>query len=137
MGLKSRHQNSGIPEVNLVPMMDVLMTVLTFFVIISMELSGVQIFGVSLPQAVSGVDEDVVEKTEPLVIGLREDGQTVYEDESLTIPALAPIIQSYFAENPDGFVMLKADRTLPYADVAKLLADLRGIGGKRVSLAVE
>ncbi|MEL6936740.1 MAG: biopolymer transporter ExbD [Cyanobacteria bacterium J06607_17] len=39
--------------------------------------------------------------------------------------------------NPDGFVMLKADRTLPYADVAKLLADLRGIGGKRVSLAVE
>ncbi|MBE9069935.1 biopolymer transporter ExbD, partial [Leptolyngbya cf. ectocarpi LEGE 11479] len=51
MGLKSRHQRSGIPEVNLVPMMDVLMTVLTFFVIISMELSGVQIFGVSLPQA--------------------------------------------------------------------------------------
>lgn len=137
MGLKSRHQSSGVPEVNLVPMMDVLMTVLTFFVIISMELSGVQIFGVSLPQAVSGVDEEVVEETEPLVIGLREDGQTIYEDEPLTIPALAPIIQSYFAENPDGFVMLKADRTLPYADVAKLLADLRGIGGKRVSLAVE
>ena len=137
MGLKSRHQTSGVPEVNLVPMMDVLMTVLTFFVIISMELSGVQIFGVNLPQAVSGVDEEVVEKAEPLVIGLREDGQTVYNDEALSIPALAPIIQSYFAENPDGFVMLKADRTLPYADVAKLLADLRGIGGKRVSLAVE
>ncbi|MEM1238878.1 MAG: biopolymer transporter ExbD [Cyanobacteria bacterium P01_H01_bin.26] len=137
MGLKSRHQTSGVPEVNLVPMMDVLMTVLTFFVIISMELSGVQIFGVSLPQAVSGVDEEVVERAEPLVIGLREDGQTVYNDEALSIPALAPIIQSYFAENPDGFVMLKADRTLPYADVAKLLADLRGIGGKRVSLAVE
>ena len=137
MGLKSRHQTSGVPEVNLVPMMDVLMTVLTFFVIISMELSGVQIFGVSLPQAVSGVDEEVVERAEPLVIGLREDGQAVYNDEALTIPALAPIIQSYFAENPDGFVMLKADRSLPYADVAKLLADLRGIGGKRVSLAVE
>ena len=114
MGLRSRHENSGVPEVNLVPMMDVLMTVLTFF-----------------------VDDEVVEKTEPLVIGLREDGQTVYEDEPITTPALAPIIQSYFAENPDGFVMLKADRTLPYADVAKLLADLRGIGGKRVSLAVE
>lgn len=137
MGLKSRHQSSGIPEVNLVPMMDVLMTVLTFFVIISMELSGVQIFGVSLPQAVSGVDEEVVEKAEPLVIGLREDGQTVYEDEAVAVAALAPIIQSYFADNPDGFVMLKADRTLPYADVAKLLADLRGIGGKKVSLAVE
>ncbi|MBE9069389.1 biopolymer transporter ExbD, partial [Leptolyngbya cf. ectocarpi LEGE 11479] len=68
---------------------------------------------------------------------LREDGQAVYEDEAVTVSALAPIIQSYFTENPDGFVMLKADRTLPYADVAKLLADLRGIGGRRVSLAVE
>ncbi|MGD1952663.1 MAG: ExbD/TolR family protein [Leptolyngbyaceae cyanobacterium] len=137
MSLRSRHDKSGVPEVNLVPMMDVLMTVITFFVIISMELSGIQIFGVRLPQAVSGADEEVVEKTEPLVIGLREDGQTIYEDEPVTTPALAPIIQGYFAENPDGFVMLKADRTLPYADVAKLLADLRGIGGKRVSLAVE
>ena len=137
MGLRSRHQNSGVPEVNLVPMMDVLMTVLTFFVIISMELSGVQIFGVSLPQAVSGADEEVVEKTEPLVIGLREDGQAVYEDKAVTVSALAPIIQGYFAENPDGFVMLKADRTLPYSDVSKLLGDLRSIGGKRVSLAVE
>jgi len=137
MGLRARQESKGVPEVNLVPMMDVLMTVLTFFVIISMELSGVQIFGVSLPQAVSGVDEDVVEKTEPLVIGLREDGSTVYNDEAMTIPTLAPVIQGYFAENPDGFVMLKADRTLPYSDVAKLLADLRSIGGKKVSLAVE
>ena len=137
MGLKSRHQTSGVPEVNLVPMMDVLMTVLTFFVIISMELSGVQIFGVSLPQAVSGVDEEVVEKIEPLVIGLREDGQTVYNDEPVATQALAPIVQGYFGENPEGFVLLKADRTLPYSDVAKLLADLRSIGGKRVSLAVE
>ncbi|MEM7795077.1 MAG: biopolymer transporter ExbD [Cyanobacteria bacterium P01_C01_bin.118] len=137
MGLRARQESKGVPEVNLVPMMDVLMTVLTFFVIISMELSGVQIFGVSLPQAVSGVDEEVVEKTEPLVIGLREDGSTVYNDEPITIPALAPIIQGYFADSPDGFVMLKADRTLPYSDVAKLLADLRSIGGKKVSLAVE
>ena len=137
MGLRSRHESSGVPEVNLVPMMDVLMTVLTFFVIISMELSGVQIFGVRLPQAVSGVDEEIVERAEPLVIGLREDGSTVYNDAPVTVAALAPIVQDYFVENPDGFVMLKADRTLPYADVATLLADLRSIGGKRVSLAVE
>ena len=137
MAIRSRNENQGVPEVNLVPMMDVLMTVLTFFVIISMELSGVQIFGVSLPQAVSGVDEEVVEKTEPLVIGLRDDGSAVYNDEPVETSALAPVVQGYFSENPEGFVLLKADRTLPYADVAKLLADLRSIGGKRVSLAVE
>lgn len=137
MGLRSRSQRSGVPEVNLVPMMDVLMTVLTFFVIISMELSGVQIFGVSLPEAVSGVDEEVTEKAEPLTIGLRADGAMVYNDDVTDLATLGPIVQGYFGENPDGFVMLKADRSLPYADVAKLLAELRRIGGNRVSLAVQ
>ena len=51
--------------------------------------------------------------------------------------ALVSIIQGYVAENLDKFIMLKADRTLPYADIAELLADLRGISGKRVLLAVE
>ena len=51
--------------------------------------------------------------------------------------ALVSITQGYVAENLDKFIMLKADRTLPYADIAELLADLRGISGKRVLLAVE
>lgn len=137
MGLRSRSQRSGVPEVNLVPMMDVLMTVLTFFVIISMELSGVQIFGVSLPEAVSGVDEEVTEKAEPLTLGLRADGEMVYNDEVLDLATLSPIVQGYFSDSPDGSILLKADRSLPYADVAQLLTELRRIGGNRVSLAVE
>ncbi|MEM1311403.1 MAG: biopolymer transporter ExbD, partial [Cyanobacteria bacterium P01_H01_bin.153] len=36
---RRRSSDSKIPEVNLVPMMDVLMTVLTFFIIISMSLT--------------------------------------------------------------------------------------------------
>ncbi|MEM9149009.1 MAG: biopolymer transporter ExbD, partial [Cyanobacteria bacterium P01_F01_bin.3] len=40
-------------------------------------------------------------------------------------------------ENPDGSLMLKADRKLPYDDIAELLSELRKIGGRKVSLAVE
>ncbi|NEP15348.1 MAG: biopolymer transporter ExbD [Leptolyngbya sp. SIO4C1] len=137
MGLRSRRPQSKIPEVNLVPMMDVLMTVLTFFVIISMSLSGIQIFGVELPEAVPGTDEEVVEKTEPLVVGLTAEGQMVLENEPTDLTQLSTAIQAYFAENPDGTLMLKADRSLPYSDVSQLLSDLRSIGGRRVSLAVE
>jgi biopolymer transport protein ExbD len=46
-------------------------------------------------------------------------------------------VRTYFTEHPDGMLMLQADRQLPYRDVAQLLSDLRRIGGKRVSLAVE
>ena len=137
MSLKLRRPNSKIPEVNLVRMMDVLMTVLTFFVIISMSLSGIKIFGVSLPEAVPGTDEEVLERAEPLIIGLKGDGSVVLENDPVNDDQLAQAVRDYFGENPEGFLMLQADRNLPYSDVAKMLAKLRAIGGKRVSLAVE
>lgn len=140
--MRSRHSRprSRVPEVNLVPMMDVLMTVLIFFVIISMGLTGIQINGVTLPKSVDGADEKVVDKTEeiePFVIGLTDDKELVMDGSPVDLNELTPAIKAYFQANPDGSIMLKADRALPYDDIAELLSELRGIGGRRVSLAVE
>jgi len=140
MRTRRRHRPSRTPEVNLVPMMDVLMTVLIFFVIISMGLTGVQINGVTLPRSVETADETTVDRTEaskPLVIGLTADKALIVEGEPIDLRALSPAIKDYFAENPDGSLMLKADRALPYDDIAELLSELRKVGGRSVSLAVE
>lgn len=131
---------SRIPEVNLVPMMDVLMTVLIFFVIISMGLTGVQINGVTLPKSVDSADElttDKADEAKPLVIGLTTEKELILDGSPTSLNALAPLVRAYFEENPEGSLMLKADRSLPYDDIAELLAELRKIGGRRVSLAVE
>ena len=135
-----RRPASRIPEVNLVPMMDVLMTVLIFFVIISMSLTGVSINGVTLPKSVSGVDAKVTDKAEavkPFTIGLDNQANLVLEGKKTDLPALSPAIEAYFRENPDGSLLLKADRDLPYDDIAALLSELRETGGRRVALAVE
>lgn len=139
--MRTRHRRpSRVPEINLVPMMDVLMTVLIFFVIISMGLTGVQINGVTLPRSVNSANEVVSEREDesaPLTIGLTIDKELILEGESVEIRDLAPVVKDYFAENPDGSLMLKADRKLPYDDIAELLSELRKIGGRKVSLAVE
>jgi len=121
-------------------MMDVLMTVLTFFIIISMTLTGQQIVNVRLPQDVAGADEEVSEEVtqiEALVVGLDQDGNLVLDSETITFNQLAQRTRRYFTENPNGKLILKADRELTYAEVSTLLTDLREIGGNRVSLAVE
>ncbi|MGB3789578.1 MAG: biopolymer transporter ExbD [Phormidesmis sp.] len=135
-----RRPPSRIPEVNLVPMMDVLMTVLIFFVVISMGLTGVQINGVTLPRSVTNTNEaiaDSADESKPFVIGLTAQKELILDGETIQVRNLGPRLKTYFQENPDGSIMLKADRTLPYDDIATLLDELRGVGGRRVSLAVE
>lgn len=135
---KRARPNSRIPEVNLVPMMDVLMTVLIFFVIISMGASGIAINGVTLPQSVENADEaSSAAETPPLTMGLDAQSVLTIEGDPIAANDLPQIVQTYFQENPDGSILLKADRALPYDNIADLLAQLREIGGKRVSLAVE
>ena len=140
MRTRHRRRHSRTPEVNLVPMMDVLMTVLIFFVIISMGLTGVQINGVTLPRSVDSADEATLEQSEeskPLVIGLTAEQELVLDGESIDLAALSPAIREYFAENPGGSLMLNSVRGLPFVDIAELLSELRIMGGRRVSLAVE
>ena len=116
------------------------MTVLIFFVIISMGMTGVQLNGVVLPKSVNSANEVTAETAEdaaPFVIGLTREQVLVIDGKPTSLSELEPAINAYFASNPEGSLMLKADRTLPYDTIAVLLSDLRKIGGRRVSLAVE
>ncbi|HIK15302.1 MAG TPA: biopolymer transporter ExbD [Leptolyngbyaceae cyanobacterium M33_DOE_097] len=134
-----RNKVSGqIPEVNLVPMMDVMMTVLTFFIIISMSLSGYNIVNVKVPILGGTGVGAAVEKNEPkkLTIGLTNTGQLVLDGKDITVEQMADAMVKFLNENPDGIVILKADSKLKYESVVKVLEVMRDIGGDRVSLAV-
>ncbi|MDX2212383.1 MAG: biopolymer transporter ExbD [Oculatellaceae cyanobacterium bins.114] len=142
MRFKSQRNNAPLPEVNLIPMMDVLMTVLTFFIIISMTLNG-QVVNVFLPEAASSESKDgnqaeaKEEPPKPLVVGLNAEKQILLSNSVATDEQLIERMQAYFEENPEGVVTLKADRSLTYRDVADLLKVMRDVGGGRVSLGVE
>ena len=136
MKFKSDSHNSEMPELNLVPMMDVLMTILTFFIIVSMTLTSQQsVIDVTLPNSDAGANEQ--KNPDPLIVGLNQQGQTSLGTKVVSQDQLATQIASYLNSNPQGAVILKADSQLPYQKVVKLLGTMRDIGGDRVSLAIE
>ncbi len=135
MRFKNRQSGSQMPEVNLVPMMDVLMTVLTFFIIISMTLTGQQIFNVNLPQTrPTDAGED---GTPSFVVGLDSQKQIILDNQPISREQLIQQMQAYLAQNSQGQITLQADRALTYEDVAQLLETMRDVGGDRVLLAIE
>jgi biopolymer transport protein ExbD len=137
MRFKNQQRDSSIPEVNLVPMMDVLMTVLTFFIITSMTLTGQRLANVNLPGVGAGGDEQKAQEQEPLVVGLNQQREILLDDKAVSETQLAEKMQAYLAQNPEGSMVLKADRELPYEEVEKVLKEMGKTGGSRVSLAIE
>jgi biopolymer transport protein ExbD len=136
MRFKSQRKVSQMPEVNLIPMMDVLMTVLTFFIIVSMTLTNRQgAVNITLPSAGNGVSQ---QKTpDPLIVSLNSQGQLLLGNQPITEAQLVQPMQAYLQKYPDGAVVLNADRKLSYERVVQLLGRLRDIGGDRVSLAID
>lgn len=124
-----------MPEVNLVPMMDVLMTILTFFIIVAMTLTTQQTVNVTLPSASAGAVE--LKEPDPLIIGLNLQGEILLDSKTVSQAELSQRMQSYLTQNPKGAVILKAADKIPYEQVVKLLGTMRDVGGDRVSLAIE
>jgi biopolymer transport protein ExbD len=131
----SSKSESQIPEVNLVPMMDVIMTILTFFIIVSMTMTDFQSVNVPLPKTDKGASKDKV--PDPMVVALNQQGQILLKNQNTTPEQLAQQVVAYLNQNPKGAVVLKADRTLSYEKVVQVLGTIRDVGGDRVSLAIE
>jgi len=135
--LKGQHQRSQMPEINLVPMMDVIMTILTFFIIVAMTLTGMQSVDLSLPDVKNPDTEDANNLPEPLVVELNRNRQMLVNGKPTSEPEVAADIREYLQKNPKGAVLLKADQQLPYKQVVQVLTNLKRIGGDRISLAIE
>lgn len=130
---KSGQQGSQMPEVNLVPMMDVVMTILTFFIIVSMTLTSYQSsLNVQLPSTDKKVDN--AKPTDPLILQLAADGKLVIEGSPVEPTSLGARLTDYFGRNPEGLVVLQADKKMPYDKIEKVLRDIRAANVYKVAL---
>jgi biopolymer transport protein ExbD len=135
MRFKSQSQRRELPEINLVPMMDVLMTILVFFIIVSMTAQiNQKAVEVSLPAIELGGES--VDQPDPMILELDRESRLFLEGEPIEQGQMAQAIQQYLGENPEGAVVLKADYELTYQDMVEVLGAMRDVGGSRVSLAI-
>jgi biopolymer transport protein ExbD len=130
-----QYQQSQIPEINLVPMMDVVMTILIFFILVTMTLTSSKSVDATLPSSEKGSNNKSA--PDPLVIGMTRAGQTEINNATVTEAQITQQVAAYFQRNPQGAIVLKADKSLAYEKVVQTLGVLRDVGGDRVSLAIE
>jgi len=120
---------SEVHEINVTPFIDVILVLLIIFMIAA-PLATVDI-SVDLPAANA---ERTPRPDKPLFLTLKSDLSVSLEENTVQRSALASALDQATTGDKQQRVFLRADRTVPYGEVMRLMNDLRRAGYLHVAL---
>jgi biopolymer transport protein ExbD len=118
-------------RIELVPLIDVIFCILTFFLLAALQLTRQQAINVDLPKAKTGQTQ----MREMLIVSIDDFGQTYIDQLPVNYQQLDQKLKSFQTQNPAGLMVLYAPQNAKYAKVVEVLDKLREVGGERVALA--
>jgi len=124
--------NEPMGEINVTPLVDVMLVLLIIFMVTAPLLS--QGVNVDLPDAESPAMQQNVE---PLVVSIQADGTLYIQKLAIDIKQLAPRIQAMRQQKPGLPVFIRGDSKTPYGRVAEVLSLLETAGIQKVGLVTE
>lgn len=120
-------------QIQIIPLIDVVFCVLTFFILAALQFTRQQAISVDLPKASTGTTTPQVRQM--LIVSLDSNGQTYVEKQAVKSDQLLQVLQNYHQTNPNGLMVLNASRSVSYDQVVEVLDLLRQVGGDRVALS--
>ena len=112
-------------RIELVPLIDVIFCILTFFLLAALQLTRQQAINVDLPKAKTGQTQ----MREMLIVSIDDFGQTYIDQLPVNYQQLDRVLKSFQSKNPAGLMVLYAPQNARYAKVVEVLDKLREVGG--------
>jgi biopolymer transport protein TolR len=136
---RSRRRGSGrgsswrpMAEINVTPMVDVMLVLLVIFMITAPLLTaGIP---VNLPQTKA---EALSEPTEPLVVTINAEGKVFLQETEVPVDSLVARLQAITANKPDTKIYVRGDKAINYGRVMEVMGLIKGAGFAQVALIVD
>ncbi len=121
-------------DINVVPLIDVVLVLLIIFMVVTPMLSkGIE---VKLPPAENVVEKDE-RSTEDLIIGVKADGSYWLDKDQLTEPELGTALADVYRVTPFRPVLVKGDERVTFGEVRKVVILAQEAKFKVVNIATE
>jgi biopolymer transport protein TolR len=132
---KRRHHRRGVmSEINVTPMVDVMLVLLIIFMVSAPLLTvGVPI---DLPQSQA---KSIEQDKEPLTISVNDKGQIFLQNSEITVEDLVPKMQAVAQARggTEARVYVRGDRKVDYGTMMQVMGRLSSAGFHRVALVTE
>ncbi len=125
-GLRSRRSSAMLGEINVTPLVDVVLVLLLVFMITAPMMSrGID---VSLPVA----NQPQIPQEDRVTVSIRADGHIFVGDKPVNIALLEDEVRGRTSGSPDAVVYLRADESLRYGTVIEVVDLIKRAGVDRI-----
>jgi biopolymer transport protein TolR len=125
-GLRSRRGTSMLGDINVTPLVDVVLVLLLIFMVTAPMMSrGID---VSLPVA----NQPQIPQEDRVTVSVRADGRVFVGDRPVNIALLEEEVRARTSGSPDAVVYLRADESLRYGTVIEVVDVIKRAGVDRI-----
>ena len=128
--LDSEEDNS---QINILPMIDIIFVILSFFIVSSLYLVKLETIPVNLPSAETSNQE----KDSLIVVTLNIENNVFIDEKFIDASTLENEIKSKLKTSKNKKVILRADKGLKYGKVISILDVLRKIENIKIGVSTE
>lgn len=120
-------------QINIVPMIDVIFAILTFFIMSTLFLTRSEGLPVNLPGAVTAERQDQTQIT----VTIDSQGEVALNRQPIQLDDLEAQVQSLIGSNQSTLVVINADEQVSHGQVISIMDQLRRIEGIRMAIATQ
>ena len=128
-----KEKNETGDSINILPMIDIIFAILSFFIISSLYLTRIDSIKVNLPKSSTAVRE----QNKPLIITVDSNEKIYFNSNEISLKNIYAIIRTNIENLEDPIVILRADTSVKHGLIVNLLDELRKIENLKVCISTE
>ena len=119
------------PQINIVPMIDVIFAILVYFIVSSLFLTRSEGLPVNLPQATTVQ----LQKSKQITVSLDQKGTLAVDNEPTELTQLKTKVENLIKTEQTTVVVIKADKVVSHGQVVDVLDQLRQIPQVKIAIS--
>ena len=128
-----KDNNESENSINILPMIDIIFAILSFFIISSLYLTKIDSIKVNLPKSSTAVRE----KNKPQIITVDNNEKIYFNSNEISLKDISTLIRTNIENIEEPIVILRADTSVKHGLIVSLLDELRKIENLKIGISTE
>jgi biopolymer transport protein ExbD len=120
-------------QINIVPMIDVIFAILTYFIMSTLTLSNFEGMPLNLPSASNS--QTVSQQVKPVYLSITPEGRLFIDKQETSLDRIAEQVNQHKGQATTISVVLNADKVVPHGTVVGVMDQLRRVPGVKLAIA--